>query len=250
MTDYTYVGSELELFRNATNWKSYWSALIQGYIGDEVLEVGAGIGATTQVLCDDHSGRWVCLEPDPNLAKELECLIADNTLPAHCEISVGTLSDLAREEVFDTIVYIDVLEHIEDDRTQLELAASRLREGGTLVVLAPAHQWLFTQFDKSIGHFRRYSKRSLSEIAPQNLSPIRLSYLDCVGLFASIGNRFILKSGMPSNTQIMIWDKIMVPLSRICDPLIRYSVGKSVLSVWRKVPGTANETDVTSHAQR
>jgi len=235
LAEYTYIGSELELFSEASNWKAYCARLIRPYLGEEVLEVGAGIGATTGSLCNGSQRRWVCLEPDTGLARTLEQRIADGRLPECCKVRVGTLRDLSQEEVFDTVVYIDVLEHIEDHETEVKLAATHLREGGTLVVLAPAHQWLFTPFDEALGHYRRYDLNRLPRIIPEeDLYRVKLGYLDCVGLLASLGNRFILKSKMPSRQQIALWDGVMVPLSRLLDPLLRYSVGKSILGIWQK----------------
>lgn len=103
MTNLTYVGSELELFDKASNWKAYLGRLLEGYLGDEVLEVGAGIGATTARLCGGSQRRWVCLEPDPALAATLQRRVTE-TLPRCCEARLGTISDLNREEVFDSIL--------------------------------------------------------------------------------------------------------------------------------------------------
>jgi SAM-dependent methyltransferase len=158
-------------------------------------------------------------------------------LPDSVRVEVGTIRGL-EEASFDTILYVDVLEHIEDDRGELERAAARLRPGGRLVVLAPAHQWLFSPFDSAIGHFRRYTKRSLRELAPPGLELTRLRYLDSVGLLASGANRFLLKSSSPNLGQIRFWDRVLVRASRMVDPLLAYSVGKSVLSVWSFEAGT------------
>lgn len=228
-----FAGSELELFGRASNWKAYYGRLLEGHLGDEVLEVGAGIGATTAWLCRGRQRRWVSLEPDPKLAAALQRRV-EESLPKCCEAKQGTISELDREDLFDSIVYIDVLEHIEDERTEVRNAAAHLREGGNLIVLAPAHQWLFTPFDEAIGHHRRYDRRGLSKIMPENLERIRLGYLNSVGLLASLGNRLVLRSEMPSKRQIALWDKGMVPLSTVLDPLLRYSIGKSVLGIWRK----------------
>lgn len=234
-TNYSYVGNELELFRYATNWKAYYSSMIQPFLGNEVLEVGAGIGATTELLCKGKQARWLCLEPDAVLASDLNSLLLGGRLPKCCDLLKGTLLDLSETEVFDSIVYIDVLEHIKDDRTEVELAASHLKPGGFLIVLSPAHQWLFTPFDAAIGHYRRYNKSSLSAVIPGNLQEIQLQYLDSVGLIASLANKLILKSKMPTLQQIKIWDKKMVPLSKIIDPMLRYSLGKSIVGIWQKI---------------
>lgn len=235
MTNYSYIGSELELFSEARNWKAYYRQSIKKYLGAEVLEVGAGIGSTTEFLSRGNHRRWLCLEPDPQLAKTLNSYITSGTLPNCCELKVGTLLDLSFQERFDSIIYIDVLEHIKNDKREIESVYSSLREGGFLVVLAPAHQWLFTPFDEAIGHYRRYNKRMLKAIIPSDkFKCISLRYLDCVGLIASLGNRLLLKSKMPNKQQILLWDKVMVPISKIVDPLIQYSVGKSILGIWQK----------------
>jgi hypothetical protein len=129
---------------------------------------------------------------------------------------------------------MDVLEHIADDRAELEMAADRLRPGGHLIVLAPAHQWLFAPFDAAIGHFRRYTKGTLGAAAPAALPLIRLVYLDSAGMLASLGNRLLLRSSMPTPRQIAFWDRVLVRCSRWTDPMFGYTLGKSVLAVWRK----------------
>lgn len=231
---YTYIGSELELFQAATNWKSYFRSRLAPYLGEEVLEVGAGLGGTTRLLCRGGVKRWVCLEPDAQLAVQLGQAIGAGDLPPCCEMVLGTLAQVEGGQLFDTLLYIDVLEHIEDDGEEVVRAARCLKPGGRLIVLAPAHGWLYTPFDQSIGHYRRYTRKSLAALTPDDLELVRLAYLDAVGLIASLGNRLVLHSSMPNRRQIIIWDKFMIPLSRIIDPILGYRVGKSVLGVWRK----------------
>jgi SAM-dependent methyltransferase len=234
MSDLSYKGSELELFEKAENWKAYYQDLIRDYLGQEVLEVGAGIGATTRALCGEKQSRWLCLEPDPAMGERIRTLINNHELPSTCEVRVGLVTDLQPQENFDTIIYIDVLEHIENDRAELKLSLSHLKPGGFLIVLSPAHQWLYTPFDEAIGHHRRYNKNSLSAVVPESLERVELKYLDCVGALASLGNRLVLKSSIPSAKQLTVWDKLMIPLSKVIDPLLGYRAGKSVLGVWRK----------------
>jgi SAM-dependent methyltransferase len=235
-TTYTYIGSELDLFSAARNWKSYFRDQLRPYLGEDVLEVGAGFGGTTRVLCRGTERRWVCLEPDASLAARLERDVRSGGLPGCCETRVDTLEGFDRAETFDTILYMDVLEHIEDDRAEVARAAAHLRPGGHIIALSPAHQWLFTPFDRSIGHCRRYSKAAFGELAPEGLATARLVYLDSIGLFASLANKLVLKSAMPKPSQIAFWDRVLVRMSRAVDPVLRYSAGKSVLAVWRKPP--------------
>jgi SAM-dependent methyltransferase len=227
--EFKYAGSELELFEKARNWKAYWRSQIARFVRGEVLEVGAGIGANTLTLAGLDYQRWTCLEPDAMLAGRIG-------LPpgGRHQQAVGTIDDLPAEAKFDAILYIDVLEHIEDDRAEMARAAARLKPGGTVIVLSPAHAFLFTPFDTAIGHFRRYSRASLRASAPDTLRMEKLVYLDAAGMLASAANRLLLQSSMPTARQILTWDRLLVPASRLIDPLFAGRVGKSVLGVWRK----------------
>ncbi|WP_435011781.1 class I SAM-dependent methyltransferase (plasmid) [Tundrisphaera lichenicola] len=233
-TTYNYVGDELDLFAAARNWKSYFRDRIAPYLGEDVLEVGAGLGGTTRVLCRGTERRWVGLEPDPALAGRLAEEVRSGNLPGNCEVRVGTLGGADPAETFDTILYMDVLEHIEDDRAEVARAAAHLRPGGHVIALSPAHQWLFTPFDQAIGHHRRYTKATFGALATPDLERVRLDYLDSIGFFASLANRLLLRSAMPKPSQIALWDRVLVRMSRIADPVLGFSAGKSVLAVWRK----------------
>lgn len=234
MGDFHYAGSELDLFAAATNWKSYWSERISRYLVGDVLEVGAGIGSNTHLLSSSTNGRWLCLEPDPALSAQLGENLSQIDRACPCENRCGTLDTLDPTELFDTVIYIDVLEHVEDDAAELTRAAKQLHPGGRVIVLSPAHQWLFTPFDSSIGHFRRYNRFSLRRASPPELQLETLFYLDVCGIAASAANRLLLRQSMPTKTQIGTWDKWIVPVSRVVDPLLSYSVGKSIVGVWRK----------------
>jgi SAM-dependent methyltransferase len=232
-----YLGNELDVFAAAINWKQYWRSHVVRFVGGDVAEVGAGIGSNTELLCNsDHVRQWTCLEPDPRLAQRLRDSLRGGA--GRCTIVVGTLEDVGDDDRFDSVMYIDVLEHIEDDRAELRRAAAHLRPGGTLVVLAPAHQWLFTAFDAAIGHYRRYTRSSLAAAVPPGLRVQELIYLDSVGLLASAANRFLLRSASPTPSQIKLWDRVFVTGSKALDPLLGHAVGKSVLGIWRKASST------------
>jgi ubiquinone/menaquinone biosynthesis C-methylase UbiE len=233
MNDFKYVGSELDLFAVARNWKSYWSSQIRPFVAGDVVEVGAGIGSNTRTLDAGGTGRWVCLEPDATLLAELTRKLQDELPGRRYEPVCGTLHSLAGQQ-FDTIVYIDVLEHIEKDSEELSEAARHLRPGGHIIVLSPAHQRLYSPFDAAIGHFRRYNRSSLRIVSPVDLTLIRMRYLDSVGLLASLANSLFLRQSMPHKGQLQFWDNWIVPVSRVFDRLLFYSAGKTIIGVWRK----------------
>lgn len=223
----TYLGTELEIFRHATNWKRYWSGKLLPYVSGKVLEVGSGIGGSIPFLLSDAVTAWHALEPDPDQAANISRDIDSRVI-----VSSGFIADV--DDVFDTILYIDVLEHIEKDAEELDQAAKKLQGSGCLIVLSPAHPFLFSEFDRAIGHHRRYDEERLRQIAPGDLGIERTFYLDSVGMLASAANRYLLKQSQPGPDQIAFWDKVMVPCSRLLDPVLGYRLGKTIVAVWRK----------------
>ncbi|MEM7234944.1 MAG: class I SAM-dependent methyltransferase [Planctomycetota bacterium] len=231
---FSYIGDELDTFSHAVNWKAYFRSRFAPLLRGRVLEVGAGIGGTTQVLCDGEQTEWVALEPDGGLAERMREEVQGGAFPVPVDVREGTLSEIDTAESFDAILYIDVLEHIEDDAGELARVAERLRPGGCAIVLCPAHQFLFTPFDEAIGHFRRYNRSMYRAITPASLVLERCEYLDAAGMLLSLGNRLLLKSSEPKVSQVKLWDRVFVPISRVLDPLCGRTLGKSVLGVWRK----------------
>lgn len=229
-----YIGKELELFSNAKNWAHYLESQIKPYLHGTVIEVGAGIGSRTQQLCQ-YVDTWIAVEPDYEMWLHLTTIIKSSQSMKNVQAFHGTLKDLPKNLYADAILYVDVLEHIENDQQELLLAKAKLHSMGFLVVLSPAHQWLYSEFDRSIGHWRRYSLKSLLDIAPTKMKISSQKMLDSVGMFASLANKLLLKKNMPTRRQISFWDKYLVRASKYLDPLIDYSLGKSVLVVWQKI---------------
>ena len=229
-----YIGDELELFEIATTWKAYFARHLAPFISGDVAEVGAGLGGTTRLLCTGSETSWTALEPDADLCSDISRKLAAGALPKTVTPIVATLADLEPEVLFDTILYIDVLEHIEQDKAEVERAAAHLKPGGHLIVLAPAHQSLYTPFDKAIGHFRRYTKSSLLALEPSGLQVHKAFYLDSVGMLASLANKLLLKQAQPKRSQIRFWDRVLVPASKLFDVLTVKALGKTVIAIWQK----------------
>src|SRR5271154_5680836 len=103
VTTYQYAGSELEIFEKAHNWKAYLRRSMQPYLRGSVLEVGAGLGANTRQFASLQFDRWTCLEPDESLLRQIET-------GERRELVLGDLSALDTSRLFDSILYVDVLE--------------------------------------------------------------------------------------------------------------------------------------------
>jgi SAM-dependent methyltransferase len=228
-----YEGSELVVFAHAQNWKTYWRSRIRPYIRGTVLEVGAGIGSNTLVLRNLTPAPWTCVEPDAGLVEQLARRVNEAGL-LHVQYLTGTAATVPDGQTFNTVLYVDVLEHIKDDSFEMKTATRLTSPGGHIVVISPAHQWLFSPFDAAIGHYRRYDRRALLACAPPGCELTRFEYLDSFGLLLSLGNRILLKQSAPSVSQILFWDHRIVPGSRVLDKILTYRFGKTALSVWRK----------------
>jgi protein-L-isoaspartate O-methyltransferase len=232
MADYRYAGDELGIFAYAHNWKQYWISQLAPFVQGDVLEVGAGIGSNTPKLRDLSTGLWLCLEPDERLCLELRRRLATN-VSSTIEVVCGTVNSLPEDKLFDTALYIDVLEHIPDDVGEMTAVAKHIRGSGHIIVLSPAHQRLYSAFDRAIGHHRRYNRASLLRCTPPGAHPIRVNYLDSAGYLLSLANRMVLQQPSPTLNQISFWNTYIVPVSRVIDPLLGFRFGKSILGVWQ-----------------
>ena len=104
MTNCTYVGTELELFAGARRWKECLATTIDGYILGDVLEVGAGIGATTRAFCRGSEASWACLEPDAGLTLQMRASFQASPLPLEPLVRTQQINDLDSGLAFDTVL--------------------------------------------------------------------------------------------------------------------------------------------------
>lgn len=224
-----YVGQELLLFLEARNFHRYYLKLFGPWLRGNVLEVGGGLGALTEGLLELPLERLVVCEPDPVQAR-----ILMNKFGARAEIVTGGLRAIPSSlGPFDAILYVDVLEHIEDDAAEVAEAADRLRSGGTLVIGGPAHQCLYSPFDACIGHYRRYSQRTIEQLVSsvKTLKPLQFRYFDSAGILLALANRWLTRQRLPRRSQIRAWDALVIQVSRGLDPLFGYRLGKSFVAI-------------------
>jgi len=226
-----YLGKELELFQHATNWKAYFASTIHPYVRGNVLEVGAGLGANTRFLVTRATSSWTFIEPDKKLADKIDGYTTELTISKR--IITGTI-DAIKCGKFDTVIYIDVLEHIDRSAEEIRKIHNLLVGGGHLILLVPAFQFLYNEFDSQIGHFRRYNKLLLRNEVNSVLSEKRLFYLDSVGFFASLANKMLIRQAMINSFQIKFWDNYLIRLSKFTDIIFFHQFGKSLVGVFEK----------------
>ena len=223
--------SQIDIFYNTKNWKIYWTQGLSNFIRGDILDVGSGTGSNIPFYSKvSKTSQITCLEPDKKLFNNLK---KKHENKKKIIIKNLKISQFKSPKKYKTIIYADVLEHIKNDFKELKMALSHLKKNGRLIILCPAHNFLFTSFDKNVGHFRRYNKNMFKSFEIQNATIEKLYYLDSIGFFLSILNKLILKRN-PKKKEIKFWDNFIVPLSKISDLLLCNLFGKSIICVYKK----------------
>jgi SAM-dependent methyltransferase len=150
------------------------------------------------------------------------------------DICDPTLVTTLTPEEFDTVLCLNVLEHIRDDRRALDSMATLLRpRGGRLFLFVPAHPRLFGSPDVLAGHFRRYTRRGLIEaVEGAGLVVRRATYFNGLGAIPYFLNSRVLRPrslGGHVNTQIVLFDRLAVPLLRRIERLLPMPFGQSLV---------------------
>ena len=223
-----YPGKELEIFDKAVLWRKYIYFLVKKYIKNRLLEVGAGIGSFTKNY--KNSLKNITLtELDKKNIKRLKKRFKGSKIKIKAQLT----SKLSGK--FNSILYMNVLEHIKNDKKEINISLNKLNKKGYLIILVPAHNELYTKFDKEIGHFRRYKVNFFKKLKLKNAKIVKLQYLDCLGYFLYYLNKMFYKDEIyPSQTKIFIWDKFFTPLTFFFDRFLNYKFGKNVLCIIEK----------------
>ena len=223
-----YPGKELEIFDKAVFWRKYIYFLVKRYLKDGLLEVGAGIGSFTKNY-KDNLNNITLTELDTENIKKLKKRFKRSRI----NIKLQYTSKIKKR--FNTILYMNVLEHIKNDKKEINIALGKLKKNGHLVILVPAHNELYTRFDKEIGHFRRYKIKFFEKLKLKSSKVEKLIYLDCLGFFLYFLNKKFYKDEIyPSKNKIFIWDKIFIPLTFFLDLFSNYRFGKNLLCIIKK----------------
>lgn len=209
------------------------------YLGRRVLEIGCGLGGFLRVLAATQ--RYELLA---GTEVSDEYLAAVRAVPGIDWLRHDIVSDPLAElqaRRFDTVVCSNVLEHIADDRATLRRIMQVLPENGTAIILVPAFPWLFCNLDRNAGHFRRYSKSMLRELAAGAGADVRaLFYFNFPGVFGWLLNGKILHKKYLSNHLLDVFDWV-VPLVKPLERLTRHFAGASLILVMRQLPDAAGQ---------
>ena len=218
----------LEALEGAENYNAWLAELTRPYLGDDPLEIGSGLGGNAQLWLQAGVERVTVTEIDEVALDRLRERFADDT-----RVSVGRidLSD-APEGSYSAVVGLNVLEHIADDVAALRGATRLLAPGGRVVMFVPAFEFAMGKFDRAIGHYRRYTRRTLADaFVRAGLRPENVRYVNSVGLPAWFVSVRLLGQQPREGLMLRAWDRGVIPIVRRVERHVHPPFGQSVLGV-------------------
>ena len=234
-TQERYAADDLETMQEARRYSAHLFDLFRGHIGQRVLEVGSGIGTMSRRLAD-AAEVVVGLEPNVNCITRLE-----DAMRGHPRFSLRPchLEECDRAELlshrFDTVVCVNVLEHIADDAAALRTFKDVLVPKGRVLIFVPAVQAAYGPLDAELGHHRRYSKPTLAKaFADAGLDLLTLRYTNPIGLVGWMYNAHISKSTAHSLTQVKLFETLVAPWALPLERLISPPIGLSLVAVGQR----------------
>lgn len=219
----------LAYLARAGNYNGWIFRSVEPYVRGNVLELGSGTGTFTRLFAS-VAGRVTAMEIDPVFYEEAVGLLREieNVILVH-----GDATAALPNEQFNTVVMLDVLEHIEDDVKMMKSLADRLIPGGHVVLKVPAILKLYNSMDAAVGHFRRYDKEGLGRVADAaGLRPMRLQPLNLLGIPGWWWNGVRGNSVAPE-AQIGGFDRL-VPFLEFLENRLQPPVGLSLIAVLEK----------------
>ena len=227
-----YFGRDLEAMSFAVNYHRWIIEEFRPFLGASVAEVGAGTGNFTQMLLE-HTEQLDCFEPSENMFPKLVETVGNNRKVNTHQSYFGDTQD-EQPKNYDTVIYVNVLEHVEDDEAELRIIQDALSPGGYALIFVPALSWLFSELDKQVGHYRRYHKKPLSRLVRDaGLELVTIKYFDFAGILPWYV-AFVLLGKSISGGNVSAYDRLVVPTMRRLENIIEAPIGKNLLLVAKK----------------
>lgn len=224
------TGRDLEGGADQPRYRRYQHELIAPHCGRSILEVGAGLGEFAAQF--RGLDRLVVTDVDPGAVEVLRRRFADRPEAEARQVVLG--ERLSLDKPVDSVVAINVLEHIEDDAGALRSLAELVVPGGSIVLWVPGYQQLYGEFDRRVGHVRRYTPATLAGAVRRAGLAVELA--KPVNLLGGLAWWVAVRRGgstSPNPRLVGIYDRFVVPITRAVERRIRVPFGQSVLCVAR-----------------
>lgn len=233
-SDSDYTVRDQERMTAATRYFAWQSRLASREVGSRIVEVGCGIGNFTAMLADREA--VVALDVEASCIEKHRQRFRDcpNIHAEVMDACAAEFPSLASHRP-DSVVCLNVLEHIQDDRLALSNMSSILAPRGKVILIVPAFQALYGPIDARLGHHRRYSKRDFTALAHRaGLKVVTLRYMNSAGFVGWWMNAKVLPRQAQSESQIRIFDRVIVPVISRLEALVSPPFGQSIFAVLEK----------------
>lgn len=217
----------LEDLAEAVNYRSWQADLAMPHLGDDPIEIGSGSGDFAATL--EQAGRHLTAS-EADLGRL--CQLRDRFIASDA-VSVREMTvPIAETASYSGVVAFNVLEHIPDDVAALRSFAGLVRPGGRVVIFVPAFAFAMSDFDRSVGHQRRYTAPSLrAAMESADLRVLDCHYVNAVGLPAWVVGMRLLRSAPKSGPALRFWDTHVIPRAQRLESWRRPPFGQSVFCV-------------------
>ncbi len=217
----------VNLWDNCKNFRNYQLNLMKTYLGNRLAEVGPGNGANLNYYFE-YPKKIDLYEPNKNLYLNLKKRFKQKKIRIFNKKFNNNIK-------YDTIMYLDVIEHIKNDAQEIKKAFEALKKDGYLIIAVPAFQHLYSNFDRDINHFKRYNKADFEKILKKiKHKKVNLLYYDAIGYILSLMSKlFISDYKKDFEKKIIFWDS-MIWISKILDKIVFRLFGKSLLVIIKK----------------
>jgi len=228
----------LDAVAEATNYYRWIIDSFDGGFGERIVEAGAGIGTVSDLVLRTASPREMLLiEPAENNIPALRRRFSNDP---RVGVHHGYLEEISETAVADTVIAVNVLEHVEHDVDFLRVAHRLLAPGGALLLLVPALPALYGTLDKAFDHYRRYTKSGLRKsLLSAGFEVETLHYLNIVGVAAWFAAGRIFRRTTLRRPQVQLYDRWVIPWLRRLESRIHPPLGQSLLAIARKPASTA-----------
>jgi len=234
MADVTYEGRDLEVLADMPNYYAWIMEIFAPHISGQVIEYGAGTGTISRRVAP-LAEKLILVEPSKNLAEHLKLQFSGDP---KIEVTCDTLEHHVvhvPDAFADTVILVNVLEHIESDRAALARLLRILRPGGHLLIFVPALPLLMSNLDVIHGHFRRYKRPDLmNKVRAAGGTIITCRYFDILGVVPWLLLNKALGSTTFNPALVRVNDRIVVPVSRFIESLHQPGFGKNLILVASK----------------
>ena len=232
------ISRDLEVMGAADNYYQWMLDEIRPHLGSRVLECGSGRGTLTARLLELRLDRVVASDFDEDYLPGLRAICSGRDSAAvillDLEQPAESSIDRLKAEKIDSIVMINVLEHISSDERCLASLARALPSGGRIIVFAPAFPLLFSALDESYGHYRRYTKRMMRRLAERvGMRTTAMHYVNFPGFFAWLILYKLFRGTQLGNNSVSIFNRL-TPMVRKVESVFRPPLGLSVVTVFEK----------------